>query len=148
MDDLERFIDEADRISSASMTLDTKSMKENGETLRSEDFSVEKFDNMVQLLRVRSNAETFAYTLSKLDFKGKPVDGEIKMIVTEDGIQFEGLEQWLPQIYAIMRPEMAHEAGAAAKEHLCTKRDEIEATVKRMFWRHTASFMLEDAELG
>lgn len=140
--DIDGILASAHKVTSVSMTLDLDRMRSDGKTLDPADFSVEKFDEMVQSRRKEIGAESFSHTLSGLTFKGKRLEGNLKMVATEEGIDFEGLEDFLTQNYALSVPDRKSEAGTAARKHLADpeKREMVLKQVKYLFWKHTPIF--------
>tara|TARA_B100000614_G_scaffold262909_1_gene300630 strand:+ start:150204 stop:150665 length:462 start_codon:yes stop_codon:yes gene_type:complete len=146
--ELERFLDEAETITAIDLSLDIARMRAEGDTMTDDEFSVERFDAAYESMLRKSNAERLTSRLSELWCKDTKLDGELVMTVTEDGIQFEGIEAWLPQVYAVKVPHRADEAREAAAAHLADdeKRPQIIESVKAMFWRSTARTFVEEAE--
>lgn len=149
--EVDRFLDQldkADRITALDLTFDIARMRANGGTMTTDEFTEERFDAAYKSMLVKSNAETITTHLSDLFFKDHRLEGSMTMTVTEDGIEFEGAEPWLTQVYALLRPEQADEAAEAAASHLASeeKRPGIIRVIKSMFWRSTARVFVEEAE--
>jgi len=141
-------LDETGKITGIDISMDTAAMRKQGDAMTMDEFSEERFDRVFELMRVKSNAENIRNTLSQLYHKNESLDGELTMIVTVEGISFEGVENWLSQIYAKIIPDRAKEAREAAITHLANtdKLAEIMTFVKSMFWRNTFRTFIEEAE--